>query len=89
VVARPLEPVIEDTGFCDAAAKMLPPEPWGEQSWGDWTAAVKAETGAKGKALFQPLRLALTGKTHGPELKQLLPMIGRTRVLSRLRGEAA
>jgi glutamyl-tRNA synthetase len=89
VVAGPLEPVIEDTGFCDAAAKMLPPEPWGEHSWGEWTAAVKAETGAKGKALFQPLRLALTGKTHGPELKQLLPMIGRTRVLSRLRGEAA
>lgn len=89
VVAGPLDPVIEDTGFCDAAAKMLPPEPWGVQSWGDWTAVVKAETGAKGKALFQPLRLALTGKTHGPELKQLLPMIGRTRAFSRLRGERA
>ncbi|ODR98485.1 glutamine--tRNA ligase [Methyloceanibacter methanicus] len=89
VVTGPLEPVIEDRGFCDAAAKLLPPEPWGEESWGAWTAAVKAETGAKGKALFQPLRLALTGLAHGPELKQLLPMIGRERVLSRLLGETA
>ena len=89
VVTGPIAPVIEDGGFCDAAAKLLPPEPWGQETWSAWTAAVKAETGAKGKALFQPLRLALTGRAHGPELKQLLPLIGRVRVLSRLRGESA
>ena len=89
VVTGPIEPAIEDPDFCAAAADLLPPEPWGEDAWGTWTAAVKAKTGAKGKALFQPLRLALTGESHGPELKQLLPLIGRTRALKRLRGEAA
>ena len=89
VVAGPLEPVIEDSGFCKAAAELLPPEPWDETTWGAWTAAVKAETGVKGKALFQPLRLALTGKSHGPELKRLLPLIGEARARARLEGKAA
>lgn len=89
VVTGPVEPVVEDPDFCAVAADLLPPEPWAEETWGAWTAAVKAETGAKGKALFQPLRLALTGQPHGPELKQLLPLIGRERALKRLRGEAA
>jgi glutamyl-tRNA synthetase len=89
VVTGPTTPVIGDPAFCALAADELPPEPWGDDTWGAWTAAVKAKTGAKGKALFQPLRLALTGQPHGPELKQLLPLIGRARALSRLRGEAA
>ncbi|GFO82123.1 MAG: glutamate--tRNA ligase [Methyloceanibacter sp.] len=89
VVNGPVEPRIEDPGFCAIAANLLPPEPWDEGTWGAWTAAVKTETGAKGAALFQPLRLALTGLEHGPELKRLLPMIGRERVLSRLGGETA
>jgi glutamyl-tRNA synthetase len=50
---------------------------------------VKQATGAKGKALFQPLRLALTGREHGPELKQLLPLIGRKRAIARLEGKVA
>jgi glutamyl-tRNA synthetase len=50
---------------------------------------VKEATGAKGKALFGPLRLALTGVEHGPELKALLPLIGRRRVLARLEGRTA
>ena len=89
VVTGPVEPVVEDPDFCAVAADLLPPEPWDETTWSGWTSAVKAETGAKGKALFQPLRLALTGQPHGPELKQLLPLIGRARALKRLRGEAA
>ena len=89
VVTGPIKPVVGDPDFCAAAADLLPPEPWGEDTWGTWTAAVKAKTGAKGKALFQPLRLALTGQPHGPELKQLLLLIGRARALGRLRGEAA
>jgi glutamyl-tRNA synthetase len=47
---------------------------------------VKARTGAKGRALFHPLRLALTGRESGPELAALLPLIGRTRALARLTG---
>ena len=89
VVAKPLEPVIADADLCAAAATLLPPEPWTEETWGTWTAAVKAETGAKGKGLFQPLRLALTGESHGPELKHLLPLIGRSRALARLEGKRA
>lgn len=89
VVMGPLEPVIEDREFCASAAKLLPPEPWDEESWGLWTAAVKVETGTKGKALFHPLRLALTGRERGPELKRLLPLIGRARAQARLQGKPA
>ncbi|WP_108683308.1 glutamate--tRNA ligase [Methyloceanibacter sp. wino2] len=89
VVTGPIEPVVEDPDFCAVAADLLPSEPWDEGTWSAWTADVKAKTGAKGKALFHPLRLALTGRPNGPELKQLLPLIGRERALKRLRGEAA
>ena len=54
-----------------------------------WTAAVAGATGAKGRALFRPLRLALTGRDTGPDMKSLLPLMGRERVAARLRGEAA
>ena len=66
------------------AAALLPPEPWDEETWGAWTKAVAAETGAKGRGLFHPLRLALTGRGDGPELKKLLPLIGRAKALARL-----
>jgi glutamyl-tRNA synthetase len=89
VVTGPLAPVIEDADLCREAARLLPPEPWGEETWPAWSSAVKAATGAKGKALFQPLRLALTGEAHGPELKHLLPLIGRDRALARLEGKTA
>ncbi|MCA1974168.1 MAG: glutamate--tRNA ligase, partial [Caenispirillum sp.] len=58
-------------------------------TWSAFTGAVKARTGRKGKALFQPLRLALTGLDHGPELKGLLPLIGRARAAARLSGRTA
>lgn len=78
--------VIEDPAFIKEAAALLPPEPWDENTWGQWTNAVKAKTGRKGKDLFHPLRLALTGTDHGPEMKTLLPIIGQERVLKRLTG---
>ena len=53
-------------------------------TWKTWTDAVKAATGAKGKGLFMPLRLALTGVDHGPELGSLLPLIGYERARARL-----
>ncbi|MBN8552502.1 MAG: glutamate--tRNA ligase [Caulobacterales bacterium] len=56
------------------------------ETWARFTAAVKDTTGAKGKALFQPLRQALTGRDAGPDMAALLPLIGRDRVLERLRG---
>jgi glutamyl-tRNA synthetase len=87
LVAGPVAPVIEDRTLAAAASELLPDEPWGEATWSGWTAAVSAATGAKGRALYHPLRLALTGREHGPELKKLLPIIGRAKALARLNGE--
>ncbi|HEY4274463.1 MAG TPA: hypothetical protein VGM68_03185, partial [Rhizomicrobium sp.] len=89
LVTGPVTPVIEDANFTVRALTLLPPEPWDEGTWGLWTKAVGAETGAKGRGLFHPLRLALTGLEHGPELKKLLPLIGRARTLARLEGKIA
>lgn len=86
VITNRIKPVIaaEDEAFVREAASLLPPAPWDTGTWKIWTDAVKTATGRKGKALFLPLRLALTGLDHGPELAQLLPLIGRERALERL-----
>lgn len=89
VIHAPIAPSIEDAEVCAAAAAALPPEPWNEATWSALAEAAKAATGKKGRALFHPLRLALTGRENGPELKVLLPMIGRARALARLSGETA
>jgi glutamyl-tRNA synthetase len=89
VVNGPLEPVIADSALCGQAALLLPPEPWDVTTFERLAADLKQATGAKGKALFQPLRLALTGREHGPELKLLLPLIGRGRAAARLDGKRA
>ena len=77
-----------DAGMLRAAIEALPAEPWDEATWPAFTAAVGAATGRKGKALFMPLRRALTGEEHGPDLKHFLPLIGRARALERLRQAA-
>jgi len=86
LVTGPVEPVVapEDRDFLALARAMLPPEPWDETTWGHWTDALKAATGRKGRALFLPLRLALTGRPDGPELRSLLPLLGRKACLDRL-----
>lgn len=73
----------DDRAFVRAAFDLLPDEPWDDTTWSSWTKAVAATTGRKGKPLFMPLRQALTGLDHGPELKALLPLIGRRRTLAR------
>lgn len=88
-VTGPVDPVIDDADLCATAAGLLPPEPWDAATWGAWTKAVGAATGKKGRALFMPLRKALTGRDHGPELRLLLPLIGRDKVHARLLGETA
>jgi glutamyl-tRNA synthetase len=89
LVTGPVTPVMEDAALAARAAALLPPEPWNDDTWPAWTKAVAAETGAKGRALYHPLRLALTGRGDGPELKKLLPLIGRARTLARLEGKTA
>ncbi len=65
----------EDTAFVAEAIALLPPRPWGAETWKGWTGAVKAATGRKGRGLFRPLRLALTGREHGPEMAALMPLL--------------
>lgn len=73
-----------EAGFRSAALRLLPEGETGPETFKAWAGAIKAETGAKGKALFLPLRRAITGLDHGPELGPLLPLIGRERLLRRL-----
>ena len=79
-------PVLEGQGdFFRDALVHLPQEPWDTTTWHEWTETLKTLTGRKGRALFMPLRMALTGEDHGPELATLLPLMGRQIVETRLR----
>ena len=89
IVHGPVEPQVEDQEFLSKALELLPEGEITGATWGDWTSAIKEETGRKGRDLFMPLRLALTGQAHGPEMQTLLPLIGAERIKGRLAGEAA
>ena len=89
VVEGEIEPRVEDPEFLAIAQSLLPEEPWDETTWNAWVEAVKKRAHRKGRALFHPLRLALTGRDQGPELAALLPLIGRIKVLGRLSGRVA
>jgi glutamyl-tRNA synthetase len=86
IVTGPLAPRIEDADFCAAAAELLPASPWDETTWSTWTSAVQTASGRKGRALFHPLRLALTGLDQGPDMKALLPLIDPAEAHHRLLG---
>ncbi|HRO15061.1 MAG TPA: glutamate--tRNA ligase [Paracoccus sp. (in: a-proteobacteria)] len=73
----------EDADFVAQAMAMLPARPWTDATWGEWTNAVKAATGRKGKGLFMPLRKALTGMDHGPEMGELMPLLQVVRAAQR------
>ena len=75
----------EDKEFIAQALSLLPPTPWDDSTWGTWTKAIKEQTGRKGKSLFMPLRQALTGMDHGPELPALLLLMGSEKVIARLK----
>lgn len=89
IIHGPVTPVVDDADFLSAASGLLPEGDWDDDTWKAWTGAVKEQTGRKGKGLFMPLRQALTGLDHGPEMKHMLPLIGPERTKARLRGEAA
>ena len=82
----PVEPVIEaeNADFIMQAAAELPPAPWNEHTWSEWVGRLKTATGRKGKGLFMPLRQALTGMNHGPEMDKLLLLIGPDKAKERL-----
>jgi glutamyl-tRNA synthetase len=85
----PIAPRIEDRELLSEAARNLPPEPWSRETWRQWTQVLQKSSAKSGRALFHPLRLALTARERGPELRDLLPLIGRARALARLTGETA
>ena len=78
----------EDKDFCAAAADFLPDSVTGE-TWDELITHLKAETGRKGKGLFMPLRLALTGQQHGPSMNDMLQLLGAEKAKARLRGDKA
>ncbi len=86
IVYGTVAPVIapDDAGFIQQAAELLPETEFGEGAWREWTAALKEATGRKGKGLFMPLRLALTGRSHGPDMGMILALMGRARAKARL-----
>ncbi len=89
VVYGSVSPIADDPAFLKSALELLPDGELDVESWKPWTSAIKDKLGVKGKALFMPLRQALTAQSHGPEMAKILPLIGREKVIKRLSGEAA
>ncbi len=88
VVDGDIAPVGEDREFLELAASRLPEGAWDRSTWSAWTKQLGDLTGRKGRALYHPLRLALTGRESGPELAALLPLIGRAKASARLSAPA-
>ena len=87
IVTGPVEPPAfgeEDRAFLNDAAGLASEIEWSTDPWKQLTSALKERTGRKGKPLFLPLRLALTGMDHGPDMGELLPLIGEERMVERL-----
>ena len=87
IVTGPVDivsPTFEDAAYLHTAAAIAADLDWAAEPWRTLTSALKAETNRNGKALFMPLRLALTGRGHGPDMAALLPLIGREQALLRL-----
>ena len=77
ILSQGAVPLIEDgdRDFVEDALARLPALPWSESAWADWTAEVKKASGRKGKGLFMPLRMALTGRRGGPDMGDLMPLM--------------
>ena len=86
IVNGPVTPIIEDADHMAKCVSLLPEGALDAGSWKIWTDAIKAETGVKGRGLFMPLRQAITGQNYGPDMGEILPLIGRDKVLERLKG---
>ena len=86
LITGPVQPLVAegDREFLATALAALPAEPWTDDTFRAWTSALKAATGRKGRELFMPIRRAITGLDHGPELAPLLPLIGPAAVMERL-----
>mgnify|MGYP006091528819 FL=1 len=79
-----IDSIIENQDFLDLALEVLPIDQFNETTWSTWTKKISQETGKKGKELYMPLRLCLTGQNKGPEMADLILMMGRDKVIKRL-----
>ena len=79
-----IDSIIENQDFLDLALEALPIDQFNETTWSTWTKTISQETGKKGKELYMPLRLCLTGQNKGPEMADLILMMGRDKVIKRL-----
>lgn len=86
VAKGPVTPVIDDADYAAEALKLLPAGPWDSTTWTTWVDAIKTATGRTGKNLFMPLRQALTGMSHGPDMPHLLLLLGYDTAKARLTG---
>lgn len=77
---------ITDTELTTLAAAHLP-QIITDSTWSEWTKIIARVTGKKGKELYMPLRLALTGQDNGPELSNLLPLLTREEIIARLKSQ--
>lgn len=75
-----------DSDYMKLAESLLPPEPWDEDTWGKWISSIKEISDKKGKDLFLPLRMAITGQSYGPELKNIILLMGYDKIKYRLSG---
>jgi glutamyl-tRNA synthetase len=89
ICTQMITPIIEDKEYLELALEWLPTSEWNNQTWEEWTSAIKKHTKKQGRELFMPLRKALTAQEHGPELKYLLPLLGKEKVQKRLKGQTA
>jgi len=79
-----IDSIIENQDFLDSALEALPKDQFNEKTWSTWTQKLSQITGKKGKELYMPLRLCLTGQNKGPEMADLILMMGRDKVIKRL-----
>ena len=86
VIDEPINIEIDtENEYLNTAQDLLPNEPWNIETWDQWILKIKEKTEKKGKDLFMPIRLALTGKTKGPELNKLILLMGYNKVTERLK----
>ena len=90
IIEGPITPAADDAdrAFLAEAAELAESVDWADDPWHGLAAALKARTGRSGKALFLPLRRALTGRDSGPEMAPLVKLIGKRPCLARLRAAA-
>ena len=84
IINTNIEAKIDDVEYLNLSEELLPKEPWDESTWDNWIALLKDKTSKSGKELFLPIRIALTGKSNGPELNKLILLLGYNEVKRRL-----